>query len=143
MSSRTPPDVVKRIYAMRTNGMTATEIANALTAEGVPTVHGRPWHPATISSISRGPRGRVIRPVVMRDQSKWSPDCFDSLTDYLMWKQASGSAYGYCHDCEPAYKAEMTEKGRCTPVYVEHKRPKRTPSPAARLSATRRSDAKC
>lgn len=138
MVGKTPPEIVERIQQMRTDGMSGPQIAAQLTAEGVPTVQGKPWHPSTITSLSRG-----SRPLVFKRQPKWFPECFDSLRDYLLWKEASRSTHGYCNDCETAYRAEMTEKGRCRPVFVEKKRPGRTPSPAARRSATRRVNAKC
>lgn len=138
MSTKTPQHIVDRIIAFRIEGMTVKQIADRLTAEGVPTVKGGPWHPATVSSVSRGPR-----PTVLRSRSNWFPACFDSLRDYLMWKEASRSTHGYCNDCSTAYRVEMQEQGRCNPVWVDNKRPKRPTSPAARRSATRRSDAKC
>jgi hypothetical protein len=141
MSSRerVPAELVERIRQMRTDGMTATRIAAVLTGEGIPTARGKSkWHPATVGSISRGPR-----PLVLRAQGQWFPKCFDTQRDYLMWKEASRTTHGYCNDCSTSYREEMTDKGRCHPVFETKKRPGRTPSPAARPCATRRSDDQC
>jgi len=56
-----PPDVVARIVADRRTGASLASIADALTAEGVPTAHGGVrWHVSTVSALLR--RSRAAEP---------------------------------------------------------------------------------
>jgi DNA invertase Pin-like site-specific DNA recombinase len=49
-------EVVRRIYAMRRQGMSYRAIADALNAGGIPTKRGGRWHPATVAYILDNPK---------------------------------------------------------------------------------------
>lgn len=53
--STLPAEVVERIVADREAGASLREIAEALTAEGIPTAHGgAAWHASTVSKVLKG-----------------------------------------------------------------------------------------
>lgn len=45
------------------------------------------------------------------------PKCFDSLEQYMLWKNVARNAYpgasGICADCTPEYKEKMIKANRC------------------------------
>ena len=52
--SKTPPEVVARVVEARERGDTLQSIADALTADAVPTTRGGArWHPSTVRSVLR------------------------------------------------------------------------------------------
>lgn len=55
-------DVVKRIFKEFLDTRNLRTVARSLTAEGIATRHGNPWHPSSVQTILRNPRyaGRVV-----------------------------------------------------------------------------------
>jgi DNA invertase Pin-like site-specific DNA recombinase len=57
---RTPSETVRRIVDDRANGLTLKAIAEGLTADGIPTVHGGLWHPATVRAVLISQNARAM-----------------------------------------------------------------------------------